>query len=203
MGASDWVLLARLIRPQGRKGELLADLLTDFPERFAERRNVFLRAASKNNSPNLRVPEPRAIEVENHWLHKGRVVLKFIGIDSINDAELLRGMEVVIPPEERAPLADDEVYIADLLNCVVYDHDSEVGRISDVDMESTAGALLVVKQANGNEVLIPFVKAYLQRVDVAAKRIEMKLPQGLLEVNSPLSAEERRAFESDQAGAEK
>src|SRR5450755_2580340 len=102
---SPLVLLARLIRPQGRHGEILADILTDFPERFADRKRLCLtKSLGKSAGP------PREVALERHWLHKGRVVLKFAGIDSINDAELLRGMDVSIPREERATLADDAVY---------------------------------------------------------------------------------------------
>ena len=105
-----WVLLARIVRPQGRHGEVLADIFTDFPEHFAERKRLFLR-------PPLGVvlEAMREARLESHWLHKGRVVLKFAQVDSIAEAENLRGFEVVIPREERMPLEGDAVYISDLL----------------------------------------------------------------------------------------
>ena len=114
-------------------------------------------------------------------------MLKFAGIDSINDAETLRGMEVAIPREERAPLSDDEVYVSELVGCHVYTGEAQedIGEITDVDFESTAMPLLVVKRTRGDEVLIPFAKAFLNRMDVAAKRVEMTLPEGLLDVNAP------------------
>ena len=110
----DFVLLARLVRTQGRHGEMIADILTDFPERFAERTHVWLMP------PDAKTP-PREAEVERHWLHKGRIVLKFAGIDSISDATSLRGWHVAIPREARAPLSDDAVYVADLIGCHVID----------------------------------------------------------------------------------
>jgi 16S rRNA processing protein RimM len=187
MTEEDWVLLARLVRPQGRKGEVLAELLTDFPEKFHERKRVFLLP-----STGRKPAPPREIQLENHWLHKGRVVLKFAGIDSINDAETLRGLDVAIPPEERAALTDDEVFISDLIGCHVFAGTplADIGEITDVDTESTSVPLLELRGPNQDEILIPFAKAYLVKVDISAKRIEMNLPEGLLEVNSPLSEAE-------------
>ncbi len=144
-----WVLLARLVRPQGRKGEIIAEIFTDFPERFATRQRVFLAAAE--GSPARTTLPPRQVEIERYWLHQGRIVFKFKGIDSINDVDLLRGLEVVIPGEERAPLEDDAVYIGDLIGCQVIDTaqdaDASVGEILDVE-RGTGGApdLLIVRR---------------------------------------------------------
>ena len=198
MTEEKWVLLARLVRPQGRKGEVLAELLTDFPEKFQERKRVFLLPAA-----GRKPADPREIQLENHWLHKGRVVLKFAGIDSINDAETLRGLDVAIPPEERAALTEDEVYISDLIGCHVFAGTplADIGEITDVDTDSTSVPLLELRGARQDEILIPFAKAYLTKVDIPSKRIEMNLPEGLLEVNSPLSEAERAALKAE-AGAE-
>lgn len=183
--AAPWAILARLVRPQGRVGEILADLLTDFPERFAERKRLFL--VSRETSP-----EPvREVTLERHWLHKGRVVLKFAEVGSINEAEALRGLLVAIPASERAQLTDGSVYIGDLIGCEVFDVDRAmpVGVVADVDREAV---LLEVKTPSGGEALIPFAKAYLVRMDIAGKRIEMRLPEGLLDINAPITDEERR-----------
>jgi len=175
----DWVIVARLVRPQGRHGEILADLLTDFPERFAERKRLFLLGPQ-----SAQRPAARAIELEDHWLHQGRVVLKFAGVDSINDAETLRGLEVAIPKTERAPLDEDAVYISDLIGCLLIDSrtGTKIGNIADVDREATATSLLVVETLSG-EVLVPFAKAFQPKIDLAARQIEMKLPEGLLDLN--------------------
>ena len=185
----NWLTLARLLRPQGRKGELLADLLTDFPERFADRTQVTLLG------PAI---APKEFEVESHWLptgrNAGRIVLKFAGIDSINDAETIAGREVVVPQTERVALAEDkgEAYVSDLLGCTVFDDGRVVGVIDDVHFPTTpdgarhiadAAPLLVVKSPSGDEILIPFVRAFLKNFDVANKRIEMDLPEGLVEIN--------------------
>ncbi|MGH9586530.1 MAG: ribosome maturation factor RimM [Acidobacteriaceae bacterium] len=184
-----WTLLARLVRPQGRRGEILAEILTDFPERFADRKRLFLVPSEPGTET------AREMQLENYWLHKGRVVLKFFGIDSINDAELLRGLLVAIPASERAALADDSVYIGDLIGCEVFDLNASktIGLVADVDRDAS---LLEVQTPAGEQVLVPFAKAYLVTMDVAGKRIEMRLPEGLLDINAPMTDEERR--ESDE-----
>jgi 16S rRNA processing protein RimM len=173
-----WVIVAKIVRPQGRHGEALAELLTDFPDRFAERKRLFLLGAKS---------APRPIELERHWLHQGRIVLKFAGVDSINDVETLRGLEVAIPKAERAPLEDGAIYIADLIGCTLVDgrEQKEVGKIAEVDRESTSTPLLVVKTFSGQEVLVPFAKAFQPKFDPAARTLTMDLPEGLLELNSP------------------
>ncbi len=173
----EWVIVAKIVRPQGRHGEALAELLTDFPERFAERKRLFLLSAKS---------APRPIDLERHWLHQGRIVLKFAGIDSINDIETLRGLEVAIPKAQRAPLEDGAVYIADLIGCTLVDRRNQqrVGKIVEVDRQSTSTPLLVVKTSSGQEALVPFAKAFQPNFDPAAKTLTMDLPEGLLELNA-------------------
>jgi 16S rRNA processing protein RimM len=190
MSHSDWAILAQLVRPQGRYGEIVADLLTDFPERFADRRRLYLLASETSPTP------VREAALERHWLHKGRIVLKFSGVDSIAEAEALRGLFVAIPASERAPLSDDSVYIADLLGCEVIDiasSSTRIGLVKDLDREA---GLLIVQPPKGEDVLIPFAKAYLVSVDPSARRIEMRLPEGLLDINAPITDEERRALDT-------
>jgi 16S rRNA processing protein RimM len=186
-----WTVLAQIVRAQGRRGEVLAELLTDFPERFADRRRLFLLPPRSESS--------REVQLEGHWLpqgkNAGRVVLKFATIDSITDAETLRGFEVVIPREERAPLDEDAQYIGDLIGCSLIDvrNDAErvVGVVEDVERTEGMTAMLIVQRHDGDELLVPFARAYLRCVDVAAKRIEMTLPAGLANLNAPISEEER------------
>ena len=199
--ADSWVWLARIRRPQGRKGEVFADILTDFPERFAERRRLWLLAEGASARAGSGAPgraparpsTPREVELATHWLHKGGVVLHFAGVDSISAAETLNGLVVAIPRSERAALGEDEVYIADLIGCSLVDVAGAgasgtepvlVGEIEDVDRTAGPVALLVVRGAAG-EVLIPFAKSYLRRIDLKAKRVEMALPEGLIDLNAP------------------
>jgi 16S rRNA processing protein RimM len=181
--------VARLIRPQGRRGEVLAEILTDFPERFAATRQAFLMRGS------ALPPEP--VTLEQSWLHKSKVVLKFVGVDSISAAEMLRGAEVVVPAAERVTLGPDAVYISDLLGCQVIDlHPADhprIGIVRDVVQQPETTDLLLIETVDGDEISIPFAKSYLVRMDLAARRLEMDLPPGLLEVDAPLSEEEREA----------
>jgi 16S rRNA processing protein RimM len=183
----DFVLLARLIRTQGRHGELLADILTDFPERFADRTHVWLLPPDTKAAP-------REAEVERHWLHKGRIVLKLAGVDSISDADFFRGWHVAVPRELRAPLADDAVYVADLIGCHVIDEATgsvDLGPVVDVARGAGEAMDMLVLQAAGEELLIPFAKAYLVEMDLEQRILRMRLPVGLTSINAPLSDEER------------
>jgi 16S rRNA processing protein RimM len=184
----DFVLLARLIRPQGRHGELLADVLTDFPERFAERTRVWLLPAQGEALP-------READLERHWSHKGRIVLKFAGVDSINDAEPYKGWHVAIPRQQRAQLDGDAVYIGDLVGCRVYNETtaSDLGPLLDVARGEGGAPDMLVLEQHGEELLIPFVKAFLVGIDLEARLLRMRLPPGLTEINAPLSEEERAA----------
>ncbi|MFZ1087413.1 MAG: ribosome maturation factor RimM [Terracidiphilus sp.] len=183
-GPQDWVWLARIRHPQGRKGEVFADLLTDFPEKFNERKQLWLLATSGAGGGAF----AREVELANHWLHKGGIVLHFAGIDSISAAETLKGMTVAIPRAARAALPEDEVYVGDLIGCVLIDvapaEPILVGEIEEVDRSAGPVALLVVNGASG-EVLIPFAKSYLRKIDLQARRVEMALPEGLVELNAP------------------
>ena len=183
-----WVWLARIRRPQGRKGEVFAEILTDFPDKFAERRQVWLLATDVSAAAGARpvAQAPRQVELENYWLHKGGVVLHFAQVDSISDAEKLAGLIVAIPQTERAELSEDAVYISDLVGCTLVDvagaEAVAVGEIETVDRSAGAAPLLVVRGAKG-EVLVPFAKSYLRKIDLEAKRVEMALPEGLVDLS--------------------
>lgn len=195
--AQPWVLLARLVRPHGRRGELVAEILTDFPERFHQRSRLFLLP------PERMASRARPVQLENFWFLRSRIVMKFQGIDSINEAESLRGFEIAIPAAERVPLEAGSVYISDLIGCRVYDLNrqaAEVGEIADVDRGSSSTELLVIRRRgtsrSANEVLIPFVREYLVRIDAANRRVDMRLPDGLVDINAPLTDEEKAEAKS-------
>jgi 16S rRNA processing protein RimM len=201
--AEQWVWLARIRKAQGRKGEVFAEILTDFPEKFAERKRLWLLGTSRPartprpartalpanplDEPGGQDASAHEVELVAHWLHKGGIVLHFAGVDSISDAEKLIGLGVAIPREQRAPLGEDEAYIGDLIGCVVMDvagaEPVVVGTISDVDTTTGPAPLLVVEGAQG-EVLVPYAKSYLRRLDVEGKRLEMALPEGLVDLNA-------------------
>jgi len=176
----EFVTIAKVSKPQGRKGEVAAVLFTDFPERFATRKRLF--ALDKQG-------KRREIELEEHWFHKGQVVLKFKGVDSISDAEMLAGWEIQVPLSDRAELEEGAVYVSDLVGCTVYDGSREVGAVQDVQFGAGEAPLLVVQGLK--EYLIPFAVEYIEKVLPGQKRIEMKLPGGMLELDAPVRAEEK------------
>jgi len=184
--SGEFIVIAQIVRPQGRRGEVLAEILTDFPEKFAERSQLWL--GRENDA------ERREYTVVSHWFHKGKVVLKFDGVESISDAEVLKGFLIHVPREKRAELAGGAIYVGDLVGSLLLDVSGdphEIGKIEDVRRGVGAAPLLVVHE-HGQEYEIPFAEEYLVRFDAVRKILEMKLPAGLLEVNAPLKEEERR-----------
>jgi 16S rRNA processing protein RimM len=123
------------------------------------------------------------MEVENTWMHGDHLIFKFQGVDTISDAEKLAGAEVSIPLEQRAELADDEVYQSDLVCCEVIDATGRsLGVVSD--FQETGGTpLLEVKTAAGRELLIPFATSICTKIDLENKQIVVNPPDGLLDLN--------------------
>ncbi|MFL6312502.1 MAG: ribosome maturation factor RimM [Terriglobales bacterium] len=190
---AEFVTIARVAKTQGRHGEVAATLLTDFPELFETRRKLFALGDSTKQSGTAELNR-RKLDLDEHWFHKGMVVLKFAGVDSISDAETLVGSEIQIPRSERAALRSDEFYVSDLIGCTVTDSGREigrvVGRVRDVQFGSGEAPLLVIQ--GEKEYLVPFAAAYIEKIALEQKRLEMKLPEGLLELDAPLNQEEKQ-----------
>jgi 16S rRNA processing protein RimM len=186
-----------VLGPQGRRGEVMAQLHTDFPQRFEERRQLSGLAPDGSR---------RELQLEEHWFHKGGVVLKFAGVNSISDAEQLKGWEVQVPREQRTKLEPGAEYVSEIVGSDVWINGGQrfLGRVSEVQFGAGEAPLLVVKLpvcAVQNEVLVPFAEEFVKKFDVAGKRIDMELPEGLLELETPLSEEEkqRQKSEADEA----
>ncbi len=191
------VTLARILRPRGTRGEVAAEILTDFPERLTNLREVYLWDGHG---------EPRRAAVRTCWLSRsrgGQAIFHFDGIDSIRDAQRLRGLEVQIPLTERAALPAGRYYITDLIGCDVWESVSlqaaslqalgtapvRLGSVRDVQMTGSAerqgvpGTPLLVVETPRGELLIPLAEEICTRIDVAARRIEVLLPEGLRDLN--------------------
>jgi 16S rRNA processing protein RimM len=132
----------------------------------------------------------RELKIEGFWPHKSYLVLKFAGVDTISDAETLLSAELQISKQDRAQLEAGWNYVSDLVGCKVVDGEREVGTVKDVRFGAGEAPLLVVV-AGREEHEVPFAEAFLKKVDIRAKRIIMELPEGLLEVNAPLTPEEK------------
>lgn len=182
MKSNEFVTLARVVKTQGRHGEVAVEVYSDVPDRLHPGLRVFALADDDTR---------RELKIEDAWPHKDFVVLKFAAIDSISDAEPLVACELQVPLSERAALEPGESYISDLVGCTVFDRGREVGTVSDVRFGAGEAPLLVVG-AGKSELEIPYAEEFLIGLDLDRKRIEMALPEGLLEVNAPLSEEEKR-----------
>ena len=112
----------------------------------------------------------RELKIEELWPHKGHLVLKFEGIDSISEAEPLMGCELQVPASERSKLEPGWAYVSDLVGCVVFDGDREIGLVQDVQFGAGEAPLLIVK-AGASQYEIPYAEAYLKSTDLEHKKI--------------------------------
>jgi len=170
------VTVARIVRPHGRRGEVAAEILTDFPERLTR-----LKKASLWDGRTT----ARSAAIRSCWISQsrgGQAIFHFEGSDSISTAEKLVGLEVQIPASERMPLPAGSYYVGDLVGCEVRERDAVIGQVRDVQLIGGGTPLLVVDSPRG-ELLVPLAQEICIRVDPAAKRIDAVLPEGLLELN--------------------
>ena len=181
---SDFVTLARVVKTQGRVGEVAVEVHSDVPDRFS----VGMKLSALDKAGESR----REVQIEDLWPHKGLLVLKFAGIDSISEAETLIGSELQVPGSERAQLEEGWSFVSDLVGCSVLDHGREIGWIEDVQFGAGEAPLLIVATADGKKYDVPFAEAYVEGVDLGGKQLRMKLPEGMLEINAPLTAEEKQ-----------
>jgi 16S rRNA processing protein RimM len=130
------------------------------------------------------------LKIEELWPHKSYLVLKFEGVGSISKAETLVGCELQVPARDRSKLEPGWAYVSDLVGCVVFDGDHEIGLVADVQFGAGEAPLLIVK-VGSKEYEIPYAEAYLKNTDLEHKKIYMSLPEGMLELNAPLTAEEK------------
>lgn len=178
---ADRVTVARILRPHGRRGEVAAEILTDFPERLTRLKSAELW--------NEKTGTAKRASIRKCWLSHsrgGQAIFHFENSDSISDAEKLVGLEVQIPLAERVALPDASYYVTDLIGCEVFEKSGAlVGLVSDVQFtgeDAARNPILVVDSARG-ELLIPLAQEICERVDVQAHRIEVVLPEGLRDLN--------------------
>jgi 16S rRNA processing protein RimM len=193
-----WVAVARILRARGNKGEVAVELLTDFPERLSKVQKVYLAPATGS-------AEPQPYEVSSFWIsqnHKGQAVFHFAGVTSISSADELRGRDVLLPFEDRVKLPNGMYFVSDLVGCTVFEHNgtdpavasspcslaeapSVLGQVTAVAFlgEAQAGAPLLHVQTPRGELLIPLAEDICFRIDTVARRIDVRLPEGLRELN--------------------
>jgi 16S rRNA processing protein RimM len=169
----DLIIVARAVRTRGLKGELVADVLTDFPERF-EHVSELTGVGSSG--------ERKQLELESYWFQKDRMVLKFAGYDSIESAKALVGYQFGLPEAERVQLSQDEFYDWELEGCAVENKlGSVVGKVREV-MRTGGVELLVVENEARREMLIPMAQSIIVKIDKSRKKILIDPPEGLLDL---------------------
>jgi 16S rRNA processing protein RimM len=198
--AQRWFIVARILRPRGNKGEVAAELLTDFPERLTQMTEVFLGGGGGAEAAG-----PRLAALKSCWLsqnHKGQVVFHFEGCNSISEAEKFRGLDVLLPIEKRIRLAEGQYFVDDLVGCSVFENfagpsivssspcslgtaPSLLGVVKDVQFtgQGMAGTPLLVVDTHAGELMVPLAVDICSRIDTAARRIDVSLPEGLRDLN--------------------
>lgn len=168
---SDLVAIARITKTRGLRGEAVADVLTDFPERFEDLERVF--AVRSDGSREK-------LKVENFWFQKNKIILKFAGVDSIEAAENLRNVEICVLESEAVALAEDEYFDWELESCRIETVEGkQIGRVKEV--LRTGGAEVLIVAGEEKEFMIPFAGAICTEVDIENKLIKIDAPEGLLE----------------------
>jgi 16S rRNA processing protein RimM len=193
------VAVAHILRARGNKGEVAAELLTDFPERLTEIQEVYV-----GDAQGLR--EPRCIGLRAFWMdrnHRGQGVFHFEGCASISEAERFRGAYVFLPIEQRVSLPAGQYFVSDLIGCAVFENATEManapasspcslasapallGTVRDVQFtgEGVSGTPLLVVDTHRGEMLIPLAEEICTRIDTRERRIDVVLPEGLRELN--------------------
>jgi len=170
--SSELVIIARAVRPRGLKGEIVAELLTDFPERFENVEELVLVSPGGERS---------AKRLEDYWFQNDRVVLKIAGYDDVETAKELVGFQFAVPESERVPLPEDHYYDWELEGCTVKVGDESIGQVRSV-LKTGGAEILVVADESGKEKLVPLASDIVVQIDPAAKTIVVDPPDGLLDL---------------------
>jgi 16S rRNA processing protein RimM len=167
------VIVARAVRTRGLKGEVVAETLTDFPERFETIEQLFAVAPGG---------ERKQFELENYWFQNQRIVLKFSGYDDVESAKALIGYEFGVPESERVALADDEFYDWELEGCSVENKSgANIGKVREI-LRTGGVELLVVENDQHRDYMIPMAATIVIEIDLTKKKIVIDPPEGLLEL---------------------
>jgi 16S rRNA processing protein RimM len=190
--------MARILRARGNKGEVAAEILTDFPERLTKLREVFVGRPDGKD-------EPQRTALKTCWLsqnHRGQAVFHFDGVNSISEAEKFRGLDVLLPFEQRVQLAAGLYFVSDLIGCSVFESPASppavasspcslaeapalLGTVRDVQFpgEEISGTALLEVETSTGEILIPLAEDICTKIDTTARRIDVVLPEGLGDLN--------------------
>jgi len=172
--SDSFVSVAKAVRARGLKGEIVAELLTDFPERFEAVEQLVAVGPNGNQ---------KHVELEAFFLQNGRIILKLEGCDTVEAAEAFRGYEFCVLENERVPLEDGEYYDFELEGCEVHDLSGEsIGHVQEV-LKTGGAEILLIAAENGNEVMVPLAESIVIKIDTNGKKIVIDPPEGLLELS--------------------
>ena len=169
---SELIVVARAVRTRGLKGEIVAELLSDFPERFQRVSTIIA----------IRRGEQETLELENHWFQNDRIVLKFAGYDDVDSAKLLIGFDFALPEAERMKLSENEYYDWELEGCSVVIKDGLTVGIVRGLLRTGGVELLVVEDETQREHLIPMAQSIVVKIDISRREILIDPPEGLLDL---------------------
>ena len=160
------LIVGRILAPWGIRGEVKVEVLTDFPERFAPQKVVYLNA--------------RPLEIESCRPHKQHLVVKLATIDSVEDTEKLRGQDLTIPSSELSRLPEGQYYTFQLIGLKVLTTDGEhLGQIADI-MTTASNDVYIVKGKRG-EILIPAIEDVVKSIDLEEGKMVIEAIEGLLD----------------------
>lgn len=171
-GSEDLIVIARAVRTHGLKGEIVAELLTDFPERFQGLDELVLVSPSG---------ERKLAQLEDYRFQKDRVVVKLADYNDVDSAKQLVGYDFAVGESDRVPLEEDEFYDWELEGCTVKAGDKSIGQVQSV-MKTGGAEILVIKDDAGREQLVPLAADIVVKIDTEARVILVDPPEGLLDL---------------------
>ena len=163
--------IGKVLNAHGVRGELKVEPLTDNPERYKILEQVYLEDRKKNYT---------LYDVEFVRFHKGNVLVKLAGIDDMDAAKLVKNQYLAINKSDRMPLEEGAYYIDDLIGLQVFEDDRPIGVLKDV-LQPGANDVYVLDSSIYPELYIPALKSVILSVDLENKRMDVKLPKGLVD----------------------
>lgn len=171
-GPSELVVIARAVKPRGLKGEIVAELLTDFPERFEDVAELVLVSPDGDRKKG---------QLESYWFQNQRVILKLAGCDDVDTAKEFTGFEFAVPESERVALDEDQYYDWELEGCDVRVGNETIGTVQSI-IKTGGAEILRIADENGRERLVPLADSIVVEINTAEKLIVVDPPEGLLDL---------------------
>ncbi|HHW22157.1 MAG TPA: 16S rRNA processing protein RimM [Clostridiaceae bacterium] len=167
---NEYLAVGKVVNTHGVRGELKVMPMTSDLSRFE-----YLFFVTVNHGGDY-----REYRVQNCRIHKNFVLVKLKGIENMNEAEKLKGLELLVHRKHAKPLEEDEFYICDIIGMEVYEGDTFLGILTDV-LETGSNDVYIITDKDKNEILLPALKSVVEKVDLEGRRMQVKIPEGLLD----------------------